>query len=92
MRIKIPKYAQKNARRGLKGDGYGTSSGRYRARYLLDHDTMTLSVADDVRSFLNRFHGMAKQHGYTENIIGALNLWGGQKNKRFLKYINRKTN
>lgn len=89
-KINIPNYAQKNAKKGLNGNGYGTDKVRRRARYLLDRDRMTERVAQDVQSFLNRFHGMAKQHGYTRNISGALNLWGGQKDKRFLKYLDRK--
>jgi hypothetical protein len=91
-KINIPNYAQKNAEKGLNGSGYGTDKGRRRARYLLDRDRMTERVAQDVQSFLNRFHGMAEEHGYTSNISGALNLWGGQQDRRFLKYLDRKLN
>jgi len=89
-KIKIPQYAKDNAQKGLNGSGYGTNSGRNRARYLKSRKRMPVNTAEKIRNFLKRFHGMAEGSGYSDNITGALNLWGGQPDKRFLEYLNRK--
>lgn len=68
----------------------GVFSGVRRARQLIRNESLSKSQAKDVRNFLNRFHGMADQHGYTLKIRGAILLWGGNKDKRFLKYLDRK--
>jgi len=105
--IKVPKYAKKNAKKGLdnrknasKSEKFGLSpgeaktkgisSGVSRARQLIREDKIRESTAKDIKSFLSRFHGMASNNGYTDKILGSIQLWGGNRNKRFLKYLQRK--
>jgi len=68
----------------------GVFSGVRRARQLIRNESLSRSDAQDVRNFLNRFHGMADKHGYTLGIRGSILLWGDDLDKRFLKYLNRK--
>ena len=68
----------------------GISSGVSRARQLIREERIRESTARDIKSFLSRFHGMAARDGYTDKILGSIRLWGGNRNKRFLKYLQRK--
>ena len=68
----------------------GVSSGVSRARQLIREERIRESTAKDIKNFLSRFHGMAARDGYTDKILGSSRLWGGNRNKRFLKYLQRK--
>jgi len=68
----------------------GVSSGVSRARQLIREERIRESTAKDIKNFLSRFHGMAARDGYTDKILGSIRLWGGNRNKRFLKYLQRK--
>lgn len=68
----------------------GISSGVSRARQLIREDRIRESTARDIKSFLSRFHGMASRDGYTDKILGSICLWGGNRDKRFLNYLQRK--
>lgn len=70
----------------------GVSSGVERAQQLKSQESIRTETGEDIYNFLSRFHGMADEHSYTTKIYGSILLWGGDKDKRFLKYLERKLN
>jgi len=91
--LKMRSSASKSEKFGLspgEAKSKGISSGVSRARQLIRENRIRESTAKDIKSFLSRFHGMASNNGYTDKILGSIQLWGGNRNKRFLKYLQRK--
>jgi len=91
--LKMRKKASKSDKFGLspsQAEKKNVFSGVTRARQLIRQESIQTDTAEDIQNFLNRFHGMADEYGYTPKIYGSILLWGGNKDKRFLKYLDRK--
>lgn len=91
--LELRKKQPKSEKFGLtreQAQAKGVNSGVQRAYQLKREDRITENTAEKIQNFLNRFHGMADEYGYTTKIHGSILLWGGDKNKKFLKYLDRK--
>jgi hypothetical protein len=91
--LELRKKQPKSKKFGLtreQAEEKGVASGVERAYQLKREDRIRESTAETIQDFLNRFHGMADEYGYTTKIRGSILLWGGDKDKRFLKYLDRK--
>lgn len=91
--VRVPQYAKKNARQALRerkdfSNKPGTSTGVNRARQLIREDRITENTAEEVKNFLARHHAQLER-GEDRRLV-AIKLWGGQRDRRFLKYLKRK--
>lgn len=92
--IRVPKFAKKNARQAQRqrnkfSNPPGTTTGLRRARQLQRENRITENTANEIISFLARHHAQLER-GEDRRLV-AIKLWGGQKDRRFLKYLRRKT-
>lgn len=98
--IRVPQYAKENAERGLRerrefppsqrpvlsveeASEKGINSGVTSARTLIGSENISQEMAERIYDYLNRNQADGKR-----SLI-ARRVWGGEKSRRFEKYLKR---
>jgi hypothetical protein len=78
-----------------KGIHSGITTARTLIRGSKEDENLSPEMAGRIKNFLSRTHGQLQRaenkEWDTKKILASINVWGGQQDQRFLRYLERRT-